>query len=186
MRVVVVTPPAPVVSWQEADHHLRLYGDEDQKTYVEALIAAATAHIDGPEGWLGRCIGVQTLEARLDNFDCGSIRLPYPPVIDVVSVGYVDAAGVVQTVDPAGYELAGALVPVFDAAWPTPRLQREAVRIRYRAGYETTPAPIKAAILLMVQDLFSNRGSVVASSNATAVPMSTTVEALLQPYRVYR
>mgnify|MGYP003351478400 CR=1 FL=1 len=31
MRVVVITPPAPVVTWEEADQHLRLDGDDEQR-----------------------------------------------------------------------------------------------------------------------------------------------------------
>lgn len=66
MRVIVVEPPKPVVTWEEADQHLKLDGDTSQKSFVEGLIAAATAHIDGPDGWLGRALGVQTLEAQVD------------------------------------------------------------------------------------------------------------------------
>ena len=45
MRVVVVTPPVPVVTWEEAEQHLRLDGDVEQKPMVERLIAAATAGV---------------------------------------------------------------------------------------------------------------------------------------------
>ncbi|WP_420141759.1 head-tail connector protein [Sphingomonas sp.] len=186
MRVVVVDPPVPVVTWDDADKHLRLFGDDGERDYIEALIAAATAHIDGPGGWLGRAIGVQTLDAYLDNFDCGSIRLPYPPLIEVLEVEYIDANGVATLVPGTDYSLAGvSLAPGYGLSWPTPRWQREAFRVRYRAGYTEVPAPIKAAILLMVGDLYQNRETSVPTANATAVPMSTTVDALLIPYRVY-
>ena len=85
MRVIVITPPAPVVTWEEADQHLRLDGDDEQREMVERLIAAATQHIDGPDGWLGRALGLQTLEARMCGF-CDLIRLSYQPIVDVVSV----------------------------------------------------------------------------------------------------
>jgi uncharacterized phiE125 gp8 family phage protein len=190
MRVIVVTPPEPVVSWDDADAHLRLFGDDSDKAYVEGLIASATAHLDGPAGgWLGRAIGAQTLEARLDNFDCGSIRLPFEPVREIDAVRYIDAAGAEVTIDPAQYELQGAsLVPAYGATWPTPRWARETVRITYQAGYAAgkVPAPIKTAILMMVGDWYQNRETSVPSANATAVPMAADVAALLQPYRVYR
>ncbi|MDO7841083.1 head-tail connector protein [Sphingomonas immobilis] len=186
MRTFVVIPPAPVVAWEEADQHLHLDGDTDQQAEVEAMIAAATGTLDGPTGWLGRALGAQTLEARLDNFGCGSIRLPYPPMIEIVSVKYVDSAGVEQTVADGNYELLGeSLVSSYGVSWATPRNQREAVRIRYRAGYEATlPAQIRAAILLMVGDLYANRAT-AGPTQFGAVPMSTTVENLLAPLRVW-
>lgn len=190
MRVVVVVPPAPVVTWGDADTHLKLDGDTTQQAYVEGLIAGVTAQLDGPTGWLGRAIGPQTLEARLDNFDCGSLRLPYPPLIEILSVTYVDPAGVVQTVPDDLYEVrAGALMPVFGRTWPAPRWQRDAVIVRYRAGYDgepgrLLPAQIKPAILLMVGDLYKSRESFVAGV-ASAVPMPASAENLLAPLRIW-
>ncbi len=186
MRVVVITPPAPVVTWAEGEAHLRLDGDTDQQGEVEAMIAAVTAHIDGPMGWLGRSIGVQTLEARCDHFDCGSMVLPYPPAIAIDSVKYVDAGGAEQTIDASVYELLGAsLMSAYGASWPTPRRQREAVRVRYQAGYAELPAPIRAAILLMLGDLYAFRETAVTGTISSAVAMSPAVERLLAPFRMF-
>lgn len=186
MRVVVVTPPDPadVVSLEEAKLHLHVtHNDED--ALIPIYIAAALGHIDGPGGWLGRCIGLQTLEARLDGF-CSTIRLPYPEVIGIDSVTYLDTAGAEQTVPDTDYETFGSnIAPVFGKAWPAARAAREAVRIQYEAGYETVPDAIRAAILLMVGDMHANRATVVTGAIAAAVPMSTTVENLLAPYRIY-
>jgi uncharacterized phiE125 gp8 family phage protein len=178
MRVFVVTPPAPVVSYAEAVARLRLAGGSDEQGDVEMMIAAATALIDGPDGWLGRALGPQILEARLDAF-CSAIELPCPPVAAIVSVKYVDAAGAEQTVAPEDYYLAGRrLAPAPGKSWPTPRSQGEAVRIRYDAGYATVPANIKSAILLMTGDQYRHRDS--------APELSIAAERLLEPVRVYR
>lgn len=193
MRVVVVTPPAdPVVTLEKAKQHLRIDGNDDD-ALITGMVAAVTNHIDGPQGWLGRSLGVQTLELRLDHFSYPAcrcdIRLPYAPVIEVLSVKYIGSAGGEQTVDPAAYELLGDEIALaFGQTWPTTRVQREAIRIRYRAGYEELPPAITAAILLMVGDLYANREGVITgpSAAAIAVPMSTTVEALLTPFRVFR
>jgi uncharacterized phiE125 gp8 family phage protein len=186
MRVVVVTPPVPVVTWEDADAHLKLDGDISQQGEVEAMIAAATGHIDGPDGWLGRAIGVQTLEARLDGFEAAGTFLPYRPVIDLVSVTYIDAAGAEQAVAADDYDLYGVQVaPAWSKGWPVARGSRESVRIRYRAGYEVVPAPIRSAILLMVGDLYRNRGEAVIGTISARVEMSTTVAALLSPFRVF-
>ena len=184
MRVFVVTPPAPVITWANLNGHLRLEGDETERTYIEGLAEAATGHIDGPTGWLGRSLGAQTLEARMDNFGCGRINLPCPEILSIVSVKYIDADGVEQTVPSDQYDLIGnSIEPAYGKSWPRPRMQREAVRIRYTAGYSILPGPIRSAILLMVGDLFANRETVVTGTISSQISMSTTVENLLTPYR---
>lgn len=187
MRVVVVEPPAPVVAWTDIDAHLKLDGDGDQQAEVEAMIAAATANIDGPEGWLGRAIGPQTLEVRLEPFTEQSLILPYPPVIEIVAIEYLDTDNQVQTLAEDAYELMGrCVVPAFGVNWPTMLPRREALRVRYRAGYPELPAPIRAAILLMVGDLYRNRETVATGvSSPSVIPMSTTVTRLLGPFRVW-
>jgi len=197
MRVIVIEAPAPVVTWEDADAHLELSGDAAEQLKVEGMLAAASGHIDGPDGWLGRALALQTLEARFDSSeaDCALV-LPCPPVLDIVSVTYLDADRQAVTVDPSNYELIYRSV---EAIGPTPWAGglegREAVRVRYRAGYvkdpdadpivSTLPAPIRAAILLMLGDLYANRETVAVGASATPIAMSTTVEALLGPYRIF-
>lgn len=166
---------------------------------VERLIKTATEHLDGIEGWLNRSIGVRTLETRFYGFGCGVLRLPYAPVIDIVSAHYLDSAGQPQAIDPDVFELFGSdLGNAWGKSWPTPSAYRgraETVRIRYRAGYvvnptadplvASVPEPIRHAILLMVGDMY--RFPETAGDQSVAkVPMSTTVENLLQPFQVYR
>lgn len=197
MRTLVITPPsAPVVTWEEAAGHLGLLEDS-QQLLVEGMIDAAIASIDGPGGWLGRALGPQTLELRTRCFGAAGLRLLYPPVIDIVSVKYLDGDGAEQTLDAGTYELLGAdLVPAWDQSWPSIGGHAEAVRVRYRAGYAAAPPPadplvaavpatVKAAILLMVGDMFANRETVVTGTIASTIPMSTSVNDLLGPLRVF-
>lgn len=180
MRVVVVNAPDPVVSWEEAQAHLRLDGDAE-KAVVEGMIAAATAHIDGPSGWLGRAIGLQDLEARFDLVGIGSrIRLRYPPVAQLLSVTYLDHDDVEQEADIADFDLYdGELSPIAHRwPWDGGSLRRGAGRVTYRAGYDEVPPTVKTAILLMVGELYSNR-------ELAALDDLGAVGPLLQPYRVY-
>lgn len=180
MRVFVVTPPAPVVSYAEAVARLRLAGGVDEQADVEGMIAAATALIDGPDGWLGRAIGEQILEARLDRFPTErTIDLPYPPVAAIVSVKYLDADGVEQTVASGDYSLAGAKLALRSGKdWPSTGDDIEAVRVRYDAGYETVPDNIKSAILLVTGDQYRHRDS--------APELSAAATALIRTLRIYR
>jgi len=189
MRVFVTDPPAALVSLEEAKDHLRVRHD-DEDALIAAYIAAACAHIDGPNGWLGRALGLQTLEARLPAFGtCGWIELPYPPAVSIEGIEYVDQAGATVTLAEGEYELAGNLLrPTWPGSFPAADWRGaagETVRIRWVAGYEELPAPIRAAILLMVGDLYANRSTVVVGAGAAAIPMSTTAEHLLSPFRMF-
>lgn len=186
MRVLVTTPPAaPVVSLDAAKAHLEIQsGDWD--AMIELKLAAAIKHLDGPAGWLGRALGQQTLELRADLFDDCTIDLPFAPVVSVLSLTYLDLNGVEQLLDPSLYEVRDAtILPAWQRAWPAFRHTGEGVRVRYVAGYQQLPEPIAAAILLMVGDLFRFRMTATVEGKSAPVPMSATVENLLNPFRLY-
>lgn len=162
MHVRVIEPPQPIVVPGDVS------GPHDANDVtVAAVIAAATGKIDGPDGWLQRALGEQTLECIRPAF--GSSRaftLPCPPLIDIISVKYIDGDGVEQAVDPTSYRRAGAMiwfVPSF--SFPATACAPDAVRIRYRAGYDgdlvkdggtgEVPAQAKRAIILMVQHMLA-------------------------------
>lgn len=183
-RVVVVTRPDPVVSREEMKAHLRVdFSDDDE--LIDACVAAATGFIDGPDGWLGRAIGSQTLEWRDDAFPTSTIVLPYPPVVSVASVKYLDQAGAEQTYLAANYVLAGVrIVLKSGSAWPSISTDPEAVRVRYIAGYATVPPALIAAIKLMAADLYANRETAgpATVSEANILPAARR---LLHPFRVW-
>ena len=183
MSVLVVTPPEPLVDWEDAKHHLRVTtGDEDN--LIKGYIAAASAWIDGPFGWLGRSIGAQTLELRTNVF-AGCDPLPYGPVISIASVKYVDQQGVEQTLDEGTYQIiGGALALSPGSSWPSHRGDAEGVRVRYVAGYEEVPAQVQQAVLLLVGQWFRNRMSVVVGTISSELPFG--VEALLAPLRRFK
>ncbi|TYC93042.1 head-tail connector protein [Novosphingobium sp. BW1] len=191
MRVFVIMPPAPASkpSLEDVKAHLRVEHD-DQDQLIQGYIDAAFGHIDGPDGWLGRAFAVQTLEARLPSFGtCGAIELPYPPATAIESIEYIDADGGTTTLDPSGYELTGNLLrPAWPGTFPAASWRGadgETVRIRWIAGYATLPAPVRAALLLMVGDMY-RFPETVSDQAVSKIPMSTTAEKLLQPFRVYR
>lgn len=184
MPVVVITPPEPLVTLAEAKAHLRRTYIDDEDGMIEGLIAAAQGYIEGPNGWLRRSVSRQTLEARSNVF-CGLTRLPYGPVISVTEVRYVDAAGTEQVLDPAEYEVADDVFgPAPSRAWPRVNGAANGVRVRYEAGFEQVPAPIKQAALLLIGQWFAVREAVNVGNIVNELPFA--VEALLQPYRSFR
>ena len=82
-------------------------------------------------------------------------------------------------------------MPAVGLAWPSSRCDAESVRFRFTAGHaidgeaDSLPAPIKAAVLLMIGDLYEHRETVVIGTISSRIPVSTAVESLLSTYRVY-
>jgi uncharacterized phiE125 gp8 family phage protein len=196
MGLVIVTEPTEFpVSLEEAKAHLNVnHSDDDAK--IELYIAAATAHIDGPDGWLGRSLVGRTYDLFLDAWPEDGIRLTHPPIIEVEGVFYTrdadgDGVGAEEEFSSGSYvvdtrSIHGWVVPA-DAGWATDILDTtNAVRVRYRAGYIDTsdspssgevPANIKAGILVLVEMMYDQ--------GQAAVRMPIAAEMLLSTYRIW-
>lgn len=184
MGVLVITSPEPLADLELAKLHLRLDG-EDEDALINALIAAVSAHVDGPKGWLEACIGQQTLEWRAESLPaCGRLNLPYGPAQTISSVEYLDVNGVLQTLDPAVYQLADDVLRIrAGQSFPVVAADANAVRVRWVAGYPEIPPAIVPAVLMMLGDLYAQRETFVVGTIAAKVPMSVGAEMLLSPFR---
>jgi uncharacterized phiE125 gp8 family phage protein len=193
----LITPPDDaVLTLAEVRDHCRVDdGDTSPNTRLAALIAAATAYLDGGAGVLGRALLPQTWEWYGRTWPR---QLPLPPTIEVLSVKYLDMAGEEQTLAADQYRViygttaAGAtLWPAIGATWPDTDLAPDAVRVRFTAGYEPTdasppvsmvPLAVRQAMLLMVGHWYENRSEVVVGTSAVPLPLG--VAELLAPYRL--
>jgi uncharacterized phiE125 gp8 family phage protein len=181
--VRTAAPSVTPVSLAQAKAYLRVDHSDDD-ALITALIEAATSHLDGWTGVLGRALVTQTWSQSFDAFS-DPLRLPMPAA-SIASVTYVNQAGTPITVAGSDYVLSadalGSFVePAHDVNWPTPRDQSRAVTVTFTAGVAAAevPSALYAAILLMVGDLYSNREGVVAG---TIVAVNPTVSALIRPY----
>jgi uncharacterized phiE125 gp8 family phage protein len=184
----VITAPDELITVDDAADFMRAEFSVSEEDLIESLITAARQWC---EEYLGRAIGVQTLELRMGGFpvDNGPIVLR-SPTIEVTSVKYLDTDGVEQTMDEADYITSDAepaeIVPV--SAWPVAFGSSDSVRVEYEAGYsagsplvsDVLPKTIRTAILMMVADMYTNREAQVEKP-LTANP---TVERLLSQYRL--
>lgn len=117
------------------------------------------------EDYMQRALITRTNEIRMNDFPhrCGfgsdAIQLPFPNLLTVVHVKYIDLNGTEQTVSSADYvvdtyETIGFVRPIYGTAWPYPRSEQNAVRIQYTCGYGATtltvPALIREALILLV------------------------------------
>lgn len=195
MGLKLITAPAETpITVAEAKAHLRVDVDDDNDI-IEAMVDAATDYCDGPTGFLGRAIIDQTWELVLDAFpdDDEEIKIPLPPLISVESVKYDDSAGAEQTMSTDDYTVdnvsePGWVLPV--GSWPTTFDGVNAVRIRFRCGYvggspeaAIVPGAIKAAIKLIVGNLYANRETIVLGQTVSEIPQSA--QFLLRKHRIH-
>ncbi len=175
MKVRVIVPPAPLATWEEARSALNIDDDEDQD-YVELLLAAASAWIDGPDGCLGSSIGQQTLEARLDAFEDTDIRLPYGPVNGIVQVTYLDPDRIERTLSTGAYDLIHdhTLALRAGSSWPSVLNRRDVIAIQYETGHDEVPKQVKQATLLLVGHWYANREAVNVGNLVTSLPLGVT------------
>lgn len=181
MGAVLITPAASfAVTLAEAKTHCRVDGADDD-TYLNALIAAASDHV---EKYTGRSILEQTWQLSVDGFS-DEIILPNGPVQSVTTLAYYDGEGANQTL-ATGWALNNTVDPArivkdADADWPETQTRFDAVRITYVAGYGEAPAPIKHAMLLLIGHWYENREAVGQAMQE--VPLA--VDALLSNYRTF-
>lgn len=193
-----LTPPAgDVITLARARTHLRLdAADADplETDLLEAAIASAVGHLDGRgQGTLGRALLTQQWQATgdrpADDVAGGwpGFVLELPPLREVEKVE-PRIGGQYQALTDGAWETVRlpaervAVIPAGGAAWPEADIHPAAWRVTFATGYGTgdeVPAPIRAAILLMVADLYDNRDG-KTQANLVENP---TVERLLNPFR---
>lgn len=180
--VLIEGPASSAVPLDEVRRHLRVDTDDDDGL-IEVYLASAISYLDGAGGWLGRALAPQTWREDFDFFS-PALRLSLAPILSVLSVTYLDSAGSSQTIAPESYVIRnGSKSPeiVFVSGFVYPSLSDDApaISVTYSAGYEPVPADLRAAILLMVGDMYEWREAKVTG----AVSENSTVSRLLNPYR---
>jgi len=191
MPIKLITGPSvEPVSIAEVKTSARIDGTEFD---TQATIAIAAMRSQA-EARLARCLITQTLELILDDFPTGEIELIMPAVQEILTVKYIDAAGVEQTLSDTTYTLGEDsiiadlywLYPAQDVAWPATQASANAVRIQFKAGYGDAAANVPQDIRLWiiahaVQILQSPDGYV--EQKFSPLPY---VDRLLHPHIIYR
>lgn len=147
---LIVAPTAEPVTLAELKAQLGIKTDDQLSDSV--LLRRLAEARKWAEGYTQRSFMPQVHELRLDVFPAnGEIRLPLPPVTEIVSIKYIADDGTLTTVDAADYALDTAgpvpfVRPVYGETWPSPRAESSAVRVRYAAGYPVTALAAATAL----------------------------------------
>jgi uncharacterized phiE125 gp8 family phage protein len=187
---LVTGPSLEPVSLAEAKLHLRVDGT-DEDSLITRLITTARGMV---EAETGRFLCSQVWKAVLNQFPAAGqvLQIPARPVQSVTAVTYLNDAGSLITEPLASFEIfcpggdyaqAASLVPAVGKVWPSARNSPSSVQITFTAGYglaSAVPAPLKAALLLVLGDLFTNREAQISGPGLNA---NLAVSRLLGPYR---
>jgi uncharacterized phiE125 gp8 family phage protein len=149
------------------------------------VLIAGVADQAGQE--TGRSIALTEWELTLDAFPAGEIMLLWPPIVSVVSVKYIDPAGMLQTLPEAQYVLdtrtpPGWVLAAQGTAWPATADAANAVTVTYRAGYGLAcPEAVKLWICAYLAAHYRYGEAV-----GTKLERLPHVDGLLDRYRLWR
>ena len=173
------------VSLADMKLHLKIETDETKDdTLITTLISAATSYC---QEFQHRSYVTQTRVLYFDAFPL-MFSVPYPPLLSVTSIDYVDTDGDTQRLDPDQYRVdignePGRITEAYNVTWPATRDITNAVVLTYSAGYGAAadvPDKVKAAIKLLVANWYEHRESV---SDIPVQVLPQAVESLLWPER---
>jgi uncharacterized phiE125 gp8 family phage protein len=126
--------------------------------------------------------------------DCypDAVRLPHPPLQEVLAIEYTDPAGDDQTLPDTAYRVNTYVEPArvtraSGATWPAVIGEEAAIRVRYRTGYASpasVPAPLKQWMLLAIGAMYDNRDQFIVGASVAPLP-EDFMGLLWQPYMVY-
>lgn len=158
---VDVAPEDEPVSVEEAKRHLRILSDDFNGEVLDALAAAR----EWCESRINRTLRSSvTRTAAYSGWPRDPIRLPWPPLLSVVSVKYYDAEDADQTLAAANYRVhlstdgLGHVEYDEDVTLPDVASRDDAVRIQFTTGYADGAIPPKAkqAILMKTAVLWGD------------------------------
>ncbi len=188
----------PLTLGMVRDQHLRVTNDGHEDGYIESLIRVS---LRMAQRRTQRRILPETWAIDVSGFPSCHIELPFPPLIEVVSVAYYDGDGVLTTMDadgyvvdaPSGHEAVRGTIRLVDgASWPTPGTRPDAVQVTFRTGYVDptvspeavdVPEDITQGRLLVIKDLYENRGSQNVGAGVSVSHNINTANELWDGYR---
>ena len=173
-----------IVPLADAKKHLKVdFGDDDE--LIQMYIKTARQWV---ENHTGRALVPKTIEQSFPGFPIVSqnaphreLRLTWGPLIQVDNIKYWDTESpqVQQTIDGTDltdnfitdlYHMPPVVTPRDGYTVPDTGTRKYPVTVQYQAGYSSTdlvPQPIKQGMLLLIADLYENRGSFTRKQTST-------------------
>jgi uncharacterized phiE125 gp8 family phage protein len=162
MRYSTETSGIEPITMQQVKDHLRVTWEEED-ALIYSLVSAAREYV---EKSTSQAVIPQEISAYYSALPerAGFLDLPLSNAVSIESVKYIDDTGTEQTVSGSDYYLTvGQPSRVyFKNGYAGAQNRPDSVEIIYKAGfgaapYKPFPQAIKAAMLIMVADLYENR-----------------------------
>jgi len=156
-----------------AKSHLRVDGDAED-TLIGTYLAAAQA-------WVENVTGKKLVRGSVTQSNSAfglCVPLFWGPNPDDVTIRYLDSDGAEATVTNGQLAMGRVYAPA--GGWPSV-YPSGSIEVSYTAGYETTPADLDNAVLLLVGEFYQNREAGAASGL-----LMSAVTALCGPHRDVR
>jgi len=187
-------PASEPLTLEEAKAHLRILLSETyDDTYITALITAARNVVEN-KTW--RSLVSQQWSLNLDYTELNHyslyqnngamqpqiIELEKCPIISVDSITYYDVNNSQQTLSSSAYQVDILHEParIVLNNPPTCYNKLNTLTINFTAGYSTVPESIKAAMKIIISDMYTFRETIVLSRTTEL----QSVENLLNPYKL--
>ena len=186
-QIVTFTAPASEpITLAEAKMQCRI-DNTDEDELIVMLIASVRQHA---ETILRRRLITQTLDGYLDSFP---LEIKLMPLQSVTSITYVDTNGDTQTLAADQYLVDATSQPAriaraYNVDWPDTRVQNNAVKVRFVAGYglpAAVPQCIKSWMLVRIATLFSNRQQIIVGPTGKVEIEPAFIDSLLDSERVH-
>lgn len=182
---VTTAPAAEPVTLEEVKGQLGISSNDDSSDPVlESRITGARQWV---EHYCERALISQTVQFRFDSFPT-VIKVPLHDIISVTSITYIDSNGDEQTVDAATYTVDtydNVIRLAHGYSWPVPRIEANACRVVYVAGYGTeatdVPANIKDSIINIIGHWTNYAAHMQNGLHLTQVPAA--IKKVLDLYR---
>ena len=179
-KVITAATGLPV-TLMEVKNDLGIYHTE-RDDVLQTMTEAAVAFSEKFTGQIFR-YPPETVEQAFADFT--NTDLNYGPVSGVTQVTYFNSSNEETTLPTGNYTVINHGMPgrvEYDGMISVPAIygRRDAVRVRYTAGYATAndvPADVRTAIILTVRHLYESAGNQVKQ-------MPTTAEWLLRNHRI--
>ena len=191
MFKLITAPAVEPVTVEELRSQLRITSTS-QDTMLGVLIEAARQHV---EDYLRYSLLSATWELYLDSFpaagDC--IYIQKSPVSSVTSLKYYASDGTLTTLtENTDYavDLISKPCRIYEAYgtyWPTPRLIKNAVIVKFVAGYasaDAVPDVIRQAVLMFASTMYENPADEITGTQVNRIDNNS--ERLLRPLRAMR
>lgn len=177
--------PLDIVSLDEAKAHLRVLIPDDD-ALITGIIRAAVQHVEGLcQSWIGTEVQGVAIFNQWPTLDADFFYKYYVRLANVKSIDTVKYYNGSEMTTLPGVESSVNSLPAVVIVTQMPVLLRrlDNIEITFKAGYDTIPAPLKQAILILIGSMYEMRQTEIVGTTISQTKV-LAIENLIRPYKL--